>query len=59
MSPHPLLRRQVFNEFNSRSLTDDWDVYSRWHGSGSFYAIIVVEVGMQVRDGGRGWYVSV
>jgi hypothetical protein len=39
---------QVFNELNARSLTDEWNVFTRLAGSSLFFSVIVVEVGLQV-----------
>lgn len=38
---------QIFNEWNARSLTDAWNVYTRLNGSGPFLTIILIEAGLQ------------
>lgn len=40
-------RPQVFNEFNSRSIGNDWNVWSGLHRNGLFIGVIVVTVGLQ------------
>ncbi|CAM9198079.1 unnamed protein product, partial [Ectocarpus fasciculatus] len=39
---------QIFNEYNSKSLTDEWDVYSDLPTNYMFLAVSVVTIGLQI-----------
>lgn len=46
---------QVFNEFNARSIFDEWNVLKGLHKNPIFMAIIVITIGLQVGGSDDTW----